>query len=167
MSIVGRDDGVGEEKKCGARVGNCSVRAGDDGLAADGVSSSGELPETVGRVDIDVGDGASVLGRINIAKVVRASGTLLQIDSEELTGKRALDSVEERLLRSGLYRVDGGKGEAEETVAIRVGNKRARDGRCGLDSLRSRSHFANSHLVGVNDTTSAGSIAIRDVPGLA
>ena len=95
---------------CDSRVdvnqsGTCVDDTGDTRLdsccRADRVSGCAESPETLAGVDIDVGNGAGVLSRVDEAEVVGTSGMVLKVNSEELLGKRRLDGVKECLLRGG------------------------------------------------------------------
>lgn len=90
------------------------------GRGADAVSAGVELPEAVAAVDRDVGDGAGVLGAVDVAKVVGAGGALLQVDGEEFLAEAALDGVEEGGLSVWLDSVDSAEGEAEEAVVVGV-----------------------------------------------
>ena len=76
-------------------------RSRDKGARTDGVPIACKLPETIGIVDWDVGDGASVLCSIDVAKGVSAGRSLLQVRGEERSRERSLGIAEESLL---LYR---------------------------------------------------------------
>ena len=85
------------------------------------------MPEALAAVDGDVGDGACVLGGIDEAKVVSASGALLQVDGEELLLERRLDGVEESGLLLGLDGVDAAERKTEEAVIVGVLRELSRD----------------------------------------
>ena len=71
LGVVGTDSGGGEVEEAGAGVGDrVTDRASSGGGCADAVAASSELPEAVGCGDRDVGDGASVLGAVDVAEVV-------------------------------------------------------------------------------------------------
>ena len=72
MGVVRARDGRGEEEEGRARVCYCLVRGGDGRLGADGVGGGGELPEALGAVDWDEGQGAGELCRVYEAEVVVA-----------------------------------------------------------------------------------------------
>lgn len=166
LGVVSVDDGVGEKHESGSGVGNGRVRGGNSGAAADGVTGGGELPEAVGSVDVHVGEGTGVLGGVNVAEVVGSGSALLEVDSEELAGKSALDSVEEGGLLIGADGVDGREGKSDQTVVVSVLLELSRDGGSSLNSLRSGSDTANDDLVGVDQTRSTGAVTVADVPSL-
>lgn len=67
LLVVGGHDGRGQVEERGAGVGNRVTDAAGRGITgADGVATSGELPEAVGGVDWNVGDGAGVLRAIDV-----------------------------------------------------------------------------------------------------
>lgn len=68
----------------------------------DGVSISSKAPETLGAVDVGVGDLAGVLGIVEVAEVVAAGGVVLQSHGEKRGVQFGFDSVKECLLRPRL-----------------------------------------------------------------
>jgi hypothetical protein len=167
LCVVGVDNVVGKEHKGGAGVSNSRVGAGDGGAATDSVAGGGELPEAACGVDVDIGDGTSVLRAVNVTEVVRSGATLLQVDSEELAGKSALDRVKEGGLLIRADGVDGREGKSEKTVVVSILLELSGDGGGGLNSLRGGGDTTNNDLVGVDQTGSTGAITVADAPGLA
>ena len=104
---------------------------------------------------------------IDLPESVAASGSLLEVHSEETLGQGALDSIEESSLLLWLDSVDAAEREAHETVAVGVLCEGSRDGGCCLDGLCRRRYATNINLVGVDVTGCAGLITIGDVPGSA
>lgn len=72
LGVVGVDDVVIEEKQRGASVGNTGDGLSLERTAADGVAGRREAPEAFAVVNGCVGDGAGVLGTVDVAKVVLA-----------------------------------------------------------------------------------------------
>lgn len=167
LGVVGSDNGLGKVKKGGAGVSNGGVRGGDCGTGSYSVTAGGELPETVGSVDIDVGDGTSVLGLVNVTEVVATCSTLLKVNGEERGGKRALDGVEEGGLGGRLNSVDGGEGKSKETIVVGIIEELAGDRGCSLDSLGGSSDGSNLDLVCIDNTSCTRSVTVGDGPGLA
>lgn len=119
LGVVGLDDsGVGVDEGC------AGVKDTGDGLGGggctDAVGGGAEAPETLGVVRVDVGDGAGVLALVDVAEVVGAGGVVLELDGEERRRELRLDGVEESLLLLGLHRVNGGHGQAEQTVRVGI-----------------------------------------------
>ena len=119
LGVVGLDDGgVGVDEGC------AGVEDTGDGLGGgggtDAVGGGAEAPETLAVVGGDVGDGARVLALVDVAEVVGAGGVVLELDGEKGRRELRLDGVEEGLLLLGLHRVDGGHGQAEQTVRVDV-----------------------------------------------
>jgi len=78
------------------------------------------LPEALPTVDGDVGDGASVLGAVDEAKVIGAGCAFLQVDGEELLLQRGFDGVEESSLLLRSDSVDAAERQAEQAVVVGV-----------------------------------------------
>lgn len=168
VRVVRGDGGVWEVHEGGAGVGNGGANAAAGGVArSSAVSVGGELPEAVGLVDVGVGNAAFVCGGVNEAKVVASSLASLQLGGEQRRGKGVLDSVEESGLLVWLDSVDGAESEAKETIVVSVLLELRRDGSGSLNSLGGGSDGANNDCVGVDSTSSTGSITVGDVPGLA
>lgn len=167
FGVVGFDDGGGEVQQRGAGVANGVDGGLHDSSGADCVSSRGELPEAVGGVNVDVGQGSGVLGRVDEAEVVGTGSVVLERDAEHRGSERAVDGVKPRLGLVGLHGVDAAEGKAKQTVGVAVRCERARDRGCGLNGLGSCSHAANDDLVSVDSASSTRSIAIADLPGCA
>lgn len=162
LGVVGADNGVINEDEGGASVEDTADRA--PGVAvADAVSRGGEGPEALAVVGIDIGDRAGVLGAVDEAKVVGASGVVLESHGEKGAGKLVVHSVEEGSLCLGLNGVDGAKGKTEESIS-NVLAELGRHGGGGLDSLRSSCYTANSDLVSVHLSRCTGAIAVGDAP---
>ena len=89
---------------------------------------------------------------------------VLEVDSKELLSKRALDGVEEGLLRSRRDGVDGAESKTEKTVGVPVLGELRRDGCSGLDSLRCGSYASNGDLVSVNLAGRTGAVTVADPP---
>ena len=88
-------------RKDGALTSNTVDGAGARGVT-DLVAVGGELPEALRVVDVGVGEGTSVLGVVDVAKVVGAGSRMLQGDGEQRGVQAALDSVKPGGLRLGL-----------------------------------------------------------------
>ena len=162
LGVVGGDSGLGQVEEGGAGVSDGIDGGGDGGAAADGVTGGSELPESVGRVDVDVADGTGVLGGVNLAEVVGAGGVVLQAGGEDGQSERALDGVEEGGLLHRRHRVDAAEGEAEQAVGVSVLGEGARDGGGGLDGLGGRGHTADGDFVGVDLAGRARAVTVRD-----
>ena len=184
--VVGRDNVLGQVEEGGARVGDAVAQvAAGRRVAANAVPARGEFPEAVARRHGDVGDGARVLGRVDVAEVVATWGTLLQVGGEEWLGERALDSVYDWSVRSQYIRshqwghtekgrlrlwldgVDAAECKTKETVIVGVLSELAGDGSGSLNSLRGGSHTADNDLVGVDGTGGARVVAVGDGPAVA
>jgi len=81
VSVVGLRDACGQQEQGGARVGDGRVRDGDERATCavagrvgglDREARSFELPEALGRIDVDKGERTGELGLIDEAKVVVA-----------------------------------------------------------------------------------------------
>lgn len=79
---VGGDDVVREEEESGSCVRNGGVVCFLEGAVADRKARGSEFPEAPGRIDGYVRDGAGVLGRVDEAEVVVASGTFEEVGGE-------------------------------------------------------------------------------------
>lgn len=168
LTVVCGDGSIRDEEESGAGVGNSLADAARGGGGATGAVAAGvELPEALAGVHRDIGDGAGVLGAVNVAEVVSTSGSLLQVDSEQRLSKRALDSVEEGRLLLRLNSVNAAECQAEKAVGIRVLGEGGRDRSCSFDCLRGGSDGSNDDLVGVDIATGAGAISVTDLPGLS
>jgi hypothetical protein len=157
FGVVSFDVGVGNEQESGAGVG--------DGGAD--VAAGGELPEATGAVDGDVGDGAGVLGAVDVAEVVSARGALLEVDGEELLLERRLHGIEEGGLPSRSDGVDGAESEAEEAVVVGVFGELGGDCSGGFDGLRGCGDGTHDDLVSVDIATGSGAVLVGDLPGSA
>lgn len=168
LLVVCGDGGSRQVHESGASVGDGVTDAAGGGVAGTHrVATCGEFPEAVGGGHRDVGNGASVLRAVNVAEVVAASGTLLEVGGEERLRKGALDSVEEGGLRSWLDGVDAAESQTKQTIVVGVLGEFRGDGGRSLNSLRSSSHATNDDLVGVDDTARTRAVTVGDVPGVA
>ena len=118
FSVVGGDEVIWEKEKGCSGVGDGGDALADWGSRANGVPAAREAPETLRVVHGGVGDVASVLAGVDVAKVVATGRTLLQVGGEEWGVEAGLGVGEEGLLLVGLDRVDGAEGEAEKAVAL-------------------------------------------------
>ena len=166
MLVVGADNGVVDEEEGGSRVGDGLDGALDGFARADFVAGGGVAPEALAVVDGGVGDGAGVLGVVNVAEVVATWGTLLEVGGEERGVEEGLGIGKEGLLLVRGDGVDAGEPEAEETVAG-ILDKLGGDGRGGFNSLAGDGGTTNIHGVGVHIARSRRLVAIGDAPGLA
>lgn len=88
LPVVGTDNASGEVEESGAGVGDRVANgAGGAGRGADAVAACVELPEAVAGRDWHVGDRSGVLGGVDVAKVVRTGGALLEVGGEERLGE--------------------------------------------------------------------------------
>lgn len=108
---------------------------GHRGAGADLELVGGELPETLGGVDVGPGEGAVELGRVDVAELVGADGVLAEIGCEDRHGEAGHGVVEEGLLLSGLDGVEFGVSETDESVGVGVCHEGLRDCGCHLDGL--------------------------------
>lgn len=93
------------------------------GGASNPIGSGTDTPETLAVVDVDIGDGTSILALVNITKVVGSCCMVLQVDSEQGFSKLRLDGVEESLLWFGRDSVDGAERKTKKTVGVAVSTK--------------------------------------------
>ena len=164
LGVVGLCDGRVDVNQGCAGVDD-AVDVGPDGCGgANRVTCRGEAPEALAVVNVDVSDGTGVLCGVDEAEVVGTGGMVLEVDSEELLGKRGLDGVEESLLRGGGDGVDGAEGKAKKTVGVSVLGELGRDGRSSLDGLGGGSHASDGDLISVDPTRRPGAVTIADPP---
>ena len=149
LGVVGGYEVIWEEEKGGSGVGDGRDALADWRSRADGVPAACEAPESLGVVDGGVGDVASVLAGVNVAKVVATGRTLLQVGREEWGVEAGLGVGEEGLLLVGLDGVDGAEGEAEKAVALVLGELGA-DGFGQFDGLAGDGCTADVDNIGVN-----------------
>lgn len=149
LGVVGGYEVIWEEEKGGSGVGDGRDALADWRSRADGVPAACEAPESLGVVDRGVGDVASVLAGVNVAKVVATGRTLLQVGREEWGVEAGLGVGEEGLLLVGLDGVDGAEGEAEKAVALVLGELGA-DGFGQFDGLAGDGCTADVDNIGVN-----------------
>ena len=121
MGVVCCYDVVGQEEERSSSVGDGGDTFGNGGAGADCVACASEAPESLGIVDGCVGDAAGVGGVVDVAEVVAAWFAFLEVGGEEWGAKESGGVVEEGLLFVWGYGVDGGEGEAEEAVALVLG----------------------------------------------
>lgn len=164
--VVGADDRGGQVEQSGTRVGDAVDRSRGEGTAADGVSVAREFPEAVGGVDIDVCDGTRVLARVNVAKVVGAWGTLLQVGGEEWLGEGSLGVAEERLLLIGADCVERIKSQTQQAVIVHVAGERGTDCLRQLHRLAGHRRRAYFHGVGIDVARRGTTVTVRNAPGL-
>jgi hypothetical protein len=167
LGVVGFCDGGVDVHQGGAGVED----AGDAGLdgrsAADGVGGCAHTPEALRGVGVDVGDGACVLGAVDVAEVVSACGMVLEVHAEQRLRELTLHSVEPGGLLRRSDCVDAAHGKTEKAVSVDIPSELSRNGCCCLNSLRGRGHGTHGHLVGVHLSRCAGSIAVGNLPGIA
>jgi len=166
LAVVGLRDGVVDEHEGGAGVGDGGARARVLLLlAADAEAVRAELPETLGRVDGDVGERAGELGTVNVSELVGSGGGVLQVGGEEGLGQGGLDVVEKRLLAGRLDGVEFAESQAEEAVAVHV----LREGRAErggeLDRLSGHRRASDVHGVRPHISARATPVAVADAPG--
>lgn len=149
LRVVGGDDVVWEEEKGGSRVGDGRDALRDGGSGADGVPARGEAPEPLGVVDSGVGNVARVLAGVDVAEVVATELTLLQVGGEERRFEAGLGVGEEGLLLVRGDGVDGAKGQAQEPIALVLGEFRA-DGLGQFDGLAGDGCTADVDDVGID-----------------
>ena len=144
-------------------TGNTAQRLLGRLAIANGVSVGLELPESLGVVDLGVGDLTLILGLVGVAKVIHSWATVLESGSKEGLAKLTLDSVKEGGLRLRLNRVDRAESKAHQTVARFLLELRADLG-SSLNSLLLSSQSANGNMVLVDITTSRAAITVADLP---
>ena len=166
MAVVGGDEVVGEEEEGCARVGDGGDAFAHGGPGADGVAARGEAPETLRVVDGGVGDGAGVLARVDVAKVVAAGLAFLQVGGEERGVEARFGVGEEGLCLVGRDGIDGAKGQAEEAVALVLGELGA-DGLGQFDGLARDRGAADVDDVRVDVAAGGAAVSVADAPGLA
>lgn len=98
FAVVCSDDGLRQVQQRGPGVGYRVDAGGNESAAADSVAVGGELPEPIGGVHGNVGDGTAVLGGIDVAEGVAAWLALLQVRGEKGRRERGLGVAEKGLL---------------------------------------------------------------------
>lgn len=166
LRVVGGDEVIGEEEQRCSRVCDGGDALSHGGSGAYGVPARGEAPEALGVVHGRVGDVAGVFGRVDVAEVVAAGLTFLQVGGEEGGVEAGLGVGEERLDLVGRHGVDGAESEAEETVACVLSEFRA-DGLSQLDSLAGDGCTADVDDIGVDIAAGGAAVSIADAPSLA
>ena len=151
LRIVVRHEVVGQEEKRSSRVSDGGDALADGRSGADRVSAAGKAPEALGVVHRGVGDVASVLARVNVAKVVATGLTLPQVGGEERRVEAGLGVGKEGPLLIGLDRVDRAEGETEEAVTLVLSELRA-DPLCQFNGLSGDGCSADIDDIGVNVT---------------
>ncbi len=166
LSVVGVDEVIWEEEKGGSRVGDGGDALADCGSRANGIPAASEAPEALGVVHGGVGDVAGVFARVNVAEVVAAGLTLLQVGGEEWGIKAGLGVGEEGLHLVGGDGIDGAEGETEEAVALVLSEFRA-DGFGQFDGLARDGRPSDIDDIRVNVTAGGAAISIANAPRLA
>ena len=121
MCVVTCDDIIWDEEEGGSGVSDGGEAFGYCTASADGVASAGEAPEALGVVDGGIGDAAGVSAGVDVAEVVAAWFAFLQVGCEDGGVEEGLGVGEEGLLFVWGDGVDGGEGQAEESVALVLG----------------------------------------------
>ena len=165
--VVGGYDGVIDEQKCGARVGDSVDAVAVDGAVAYCVAGGGKGPKALGAVDGDVDNVAGVRTVIDDAKAVGAGLTLLEVDGEKWGREAGFNIIKKGELLVGLDGIDGGEGQAKEAVVTGVLLELSTDFFGEFDGLASEGRGADSHGVGVDITARRATVAIGNVPGRA
>ena len=106
LGVISRDNRLGDEQKRGSGIGNGVNAQGFESATADGIPVGGELPEAIACANGDISDRARMLGGVDVAKVVGARRTLLQVGSEE-GGSKGGHGVLERVLLRGWLNCSG------------------------------------------------------------
>ena len=166
MGVVGGDDVVGEEEEGGSCVGDGGDGGSDGGRGADGVAGGGEAPEPLAVVYGGVGDVARILCVVNVAEVVGARFAFEEVGGEDGGVEEGFGVGEEGLLLVGGDGVDGGEGEAEETVGFVLGEFRG-DGFGEFDGLAGYGCAAYVDGVAVDVTAGGAAVAVADGPCFA
>lgn len=157
-------DGLEGRRGGGKPTSNTGNRVRVSLSIANGISVSRELPETLGGVDVSVGDLAGVLALVDEAEVVATGGMILQGDGEEGLVELGLDGVEEGGLRLRLDGVDLAECQAQQAVVVLVLRELLADLAGGLDGLAVGVDAANSHGVLVDVAAGGAAVAVGDVP---
>lgn len=166
MAVVGIDDSsVGQHERGSGISDSLATSNGHGSTSTDLELVGGELPETVGSVDSGPGQGSVELGRVDVAELVGADGSLTKIGGEDGLCERGQGVVEEGLLLGGLDSVELREGEADESVGVLVLHEGSRDSGGKLDGLAGDSCASNVHCVSSHVTSSSGSVTVRDGPG--
>ena len=72
-------------------------------IAADGVPATGDGPEALGVIDLEVDDVTSVLGAVDETEVVATGFCVAEVGGEERGGEGISDVGEEGLLGLGFH----------------------------------------------------------------
>ena len=112
FGIVGRYNGAGKIEQSRTGIGDGINGCRCKSTRANRVAVGGKLPETIGSVDVDIGDATRVLRSINITEVISSWRTFLQIHGEQRSTQGRFRIAEECLLLIGLDCVQSIKGEA-------------------------------------------------------
>jgi hypothetical protein len=162
---VGLDNGGWEEEKGGSGVSN-AINAGSlVGTSTNLVSSSSELPEAVGVIDIGVWNVTRVLSGVDVAEVVVTGLARLQVGGPDGGVKSWLSIVEPGLDRGRGDGVDAAESKTKETVSVAVTGELGADGLGGFDSLLGDGNSSDLDDVVVDDTAGGRSITVGDRPG--
>ena len=112
FGVVGRDNVAGKVEESRAGVGDGINGCGCKCTGANRIAVGSKLPEAIGSVHVDVGDGTGVLRSINVTKIIGSWRPFLQVHGEQRSTQRSFGIAEECLLLNRLNRVQSIKGEA-------------------------------------------------------
>lgn len=124
----------------------------------------GEGPESIGVINIGVGDRSGELVVVNEAEVIGARGIVLESHSEQRLVEIVLDGVEEGCLRVGADSVDGAESQTQEAIIVLVLHELLADLLGSLNGLASGLDSTNDDGVLVNITTGTTAITVGDLP---
>jgi len=133
--VVGSHDGGFKEQKRGSSISNSVDGLRLESSAADFVSAAGEFPEAVLGVDGSIGNAAGMFRGVDVAEVIAAWCTSLQVGSKDGGIQVGFDVCKEGLLCIRGDGIDSVKCEADETVIISVLQELGADCLSELDCL--------------------------------
>ena len=150
LGIVGCDSGGREIQKRRTGVGDAVNRGRDKPSRANGISASSEFPEAIGGVDRGVSDTARVFAGIDVAKVVVARLTFLQVGSEERGSKSGYGIFEECRHLVWARCVDAVECQAKQPITRGVRLEFCTDCFRCLDSLAGHGGTTNHDFIDVD-----------------
>ena len=164
LPVVGSNGVIRHQDEGGSSIGDTGETTHGARGATNTVAGRWVLPETVAAVNIGIGEGASVLGRVGCTEVIGSVGVLGEVSREDGLVKTRLGVVEEGLCRGWLHSVDAAEGKTQKSVSG------ARDEGRGdlsgkLDDLASDGGTPNGDIVSSAVTTGSRSVSVLDAPG--
>lgn len=145
LAIVVLDNAVIHEKESSTSVGNSVNGLLVEVTTTNTITSTGELPETLGVIDWCVGNLTGMFAAIDEAEVVCTWSVVLQIGCEDVAREQTLldATIEPGGLSSRLDSVDGAESQTKKSIVLLVLSKLRADLRCQFDSLSCNSNATN------------------------